>query len=100
MTQSNPNRQRNDDVRRERSSVGVYDDNERVDTGTTTPVAGTHGTDPTLDRPYTDTRTTHTEPTTYGTTEPARCAGSSIVSWIVIAIVAIIILWLVFAFLL
>jgi hypothetical protein len=99
MTQSNPNRQRNDDVRRERSGVGVYDDNERVDTGTT-PVSGMHGTDPTLDRSYTDTGTTHTEPTTYGTTEPARRAGSSIVSWIVIAIIAIVILWLVFAFLL
>jgi hypothetical protein len=100
MTQSNPNRQRNDDVRREHTGVGVYDDNDHVDAGTTTPIAGAHGTDPTLDRTYVDNRTTTTEPTTYGTTEPARRAGSSIVSWIVIAIIAIIILWLVFAFLL
>lgn len=96
MTQSNPNRQRNDDVRREHGGVGVYDDNEHVD-NTTRPVAGNHVVDPAVER-YRDARAT--EPTTYGTTEPARSAGSAIVTWIVIAIVAIIILWLVFAFLL
>jgi hypothetical protein len=99
MTQSNPNRQRNDEVRRERTGVGVYDDNDRVDT-TTTPVAGTRGVDPVVDRPYDDTRTTTTEPTTYDRTDPARRSGSAIVTWIVIAIVAIIVLWLIFAFLL
>jgi hypothetical protein len=98
MTQSNPNRQRNDDVRRERTSVGVYDDNERVDT-TTIPGAGTRTTDPMMERPYNDARTT-TEPIAYDSTAPARRSGSAIITWIVIAIVAIIVLWLIFTFLL
>lgn len=99
MTQSNPNRQRNDDVRREQTGVGVYD-NDPVDT-TTTPPAGTRTTDPMLDRPYDDARTrTTADPTPYDRSAPAQRSGSAIVTWIVIAIVAIIVLWLIFAFLL
>jgi hypothetical protein len=100
--QPNPNRPPNDNPRQERTGVGVYEDDRQFVDETTTTAAGTRGVvDPALRRDAYDesTMAPRTEPTTYRTAEPAR-SGASIGTWIAIAIIAVLILWLVFTFLL
>lgn len=101
-TQRNPNTPHEDDVRRERGAVGVYDDNEQVADRTTATAAGTPGADPMVARDvYNEPRTaSQTEPASYQTAETSRRGGASLATWITIAIIAIIILWLLFTFIL
>lgn len=83
--------------------VGVYDAGNQVVPGGTVPTAaGTPGAEPVAERDlYDEPRTApRTGPTTYSTVETPRRGGVPLVTWVTLAIVALVILWLVFAFVL
>ncbi len=91
---------RDDDPRREEREVGVYHDDRAVVDETTDAAPGSPAADPVVQRDLNDEPRTAPRPgpTTYDTTEPASRGGVPLITWVTIAIVAIIILWLLFEF--
>lgn len=109
-TQPTPKRDRDDDLRRGKSHqegrVGVYDQDDGRTTGDPLArdpnVTGGPGYTEPADAYVNEPRRDITDPAR--STDPARTTeprgGSPLLTWLIIAIVAIIVLWLIFSFLL